>query len=38
VGIISNSDVRRHRGEGDLDERPVREVMGDGIHTVGPDA
>jgi predicted transcriptional regulator len=36
VGIISNSDIRRHREEHDLEELPVSEVMDESINTVSP--
>jgi predicted transcriptional regulator len=38
VGIISNSDIRQHREEHDLEELPVSEVMNESITTVSPEA
>lgn len=37
-GLISNSDIRRHRSKESLDEFPVAEVMSDSFTTVGPEA
>ena len=38
LGIISNSDIRQHREDSDLEELPVRDVMSESITTVGQDA
>jgi predicted transcriptional regulator len=38
VGIVSNSDIRRHREEHDLEELPVSAVMNETITTVSLDA
>ena len=38
VGLISNSDIRKHRDDHDLEALPVRDVMSESITTVDPDA
>jgi predicted transcriptional regulator len=37
VGLISNSDIRRHREDRDLEQLPVRDVMSEAFITVDPD-
>jgi predicted transcriptional regulator len=38
VGIVSNSDIRAHRGNRDVESLPVAEVMNEGFATVAPAA
>jgi predicted transcriptional regulator len=38
VGIISNSDIRAHRDDRDVESLPVAEVMNEGFATVAPEA
>jgi predicted transcriptional regulator len=38
VGIISNSDIREHREDRDVEELPVADVMNEGYATVAPEA
>ncbi|WP_267639603.1 CBS domain-containing protein [Haloarchaeobius amylolyticus] len=38
VGLISNSDIRLHREDRDIEELPVAEVMNESYSTVGRDA
>ncbi|WP_227131386.1 CBS domain-containing protein [Halorubellus salinus] len=38
VGIISNSDIREHREDRDVEALPVADVMNEGFATVAPEA